>query len=111
MADTQVGYFFHNLQTLCAIGLLKQREKSTLRVQQGERERETLLMNTVLSLMALQIEFGWTASEWGGNSRRWVLHHDPGEARLCHRWVVDSRSCCGTPGSHRAGCNDNDGKS
>merc|ERR1711963_1294464 len=44
----------------------------------------------------------WTASEWGGNSRRWVLHHDPGEARLCHRWVVDSRSCCGTPGSHRA---------
>ena len=40
MADTQVGYFFHNLQTLCAIGLLKQREKSTLRVQQGERERE-----------------------------------------------------------------------
>ena len=40
MADTQVGYFFHNLQTLCAIGLLKQREKSTLRVQQGERERD-----------------------------------------------------------------------
>merc|ERR1712012_1056757 len=39
-------------------------------------------------------EFGWTASEWGGNSRRWVLHHDPGEARLCHRWVVDSRSWC-----------------
>ena len=52
MADTQVGYFFHNLQTLCAIGLLKQSEKSTRRVQQGGqlRERETLLMNKVLSL-------------------------------------------------------------
>merc|ERR1711953_1598969 len=47
-------------------------------------------------------EFGWTASQWRSDSWRWVLHHDPREARLCHRWVVDSRGCCGTSRSHRA---------
>merc|ERR1712004_342570 len=79
-----------------------QREKSTRKDNRERGERETLLMKTVLSLMALQIEFGWTASKWRSDSRRWVLHHDPGEARLCHCWVLDPRGCCGTSRSHRA---------
>merc|ERR1711953_1552698 len=51
-------------------------------------------------------EFGWTASQWRSDSWRWVLHHDPGEARLCHRWVVDSKGCKFTCAEiNQAACN------